>query len=33
MLQDLRPELKKVSYVDAEIAFNKDGTYKITTKP
>lgn len=33
MLQDLRPELKKVSYVDADIAFNKDGTYKITRKP
>ncbi|PKN23951.1 MAG: hypothetical protein CVU64_23255 [Deltaproteobacteria bacterium HGW-Deltaproteobacteria-21] len=32
MLQDLRPDLKKVSYVDADIAFNKDGTYKITPK-
>jgi rhodanese-related sulfurtransferase len=33
MLQDMRPELKKVSYMDAEIACNKDGTYKITPKP
>jgi rhodanese-related sulfurtransferase len=32
MLQDLRKDLKKVFYVDADIAFNKDGTYKITSK-
>jgi rhodanese-related sulfurtransferase len=32
MLQDLRKDLKKVYYVDADIAFNKDGTYKITPK-
>jgi rhodanese-related sulfurtransferase len=32
MLQDLRKDLKNVSYVDADIAFNKDGTYKITPK-
>ncbi len=30
MLQDLRPELKTVYYLEAEVAFNKDGSYKIT---
>ena len=30
MLQDLRPNLKKVYYLDAECAFNKDNTYQIT---
>jgi len=30
MLQDLRPDLKKVYYLDAECKYNKDGTYKIT---
>lgn len=29
MVQDLRPELKKVYYVEAEITYNKDGSYKI----
>ena len=29
MLQDLRPELKKVYYLEAEISFNKDGSYTI----
>jgi rhodanese-related sulfurtransferase len=29
MLQDLRPDLKKVQYLDAECTYNKDGTYKI----
>jgi len=29
MLQDLRPDLKKVYYLDAECKYNKDGTYKI----
>ena len=29
MLQDIRPELKKVYYVEAEITFNKDGSFKI----
>ena len=29
MVQDLRPELKKVYYLEAEITFNKDGSYKI----
>ena len=31
MLQDIRPELKKVYYVEAEITFNKDGTYILKT--
>ena len=29
MLQDLRPELKKVYYLEAEVTFEKDGSYKI----
>ena len=29
MLQDLRPELKKVYYLEAEVTFNKDGSYTI----
>ena len=29
MVQDIRPELKKVYYVEAEITFNKDGSFKI----
>jgi rhodanese-related sulfurtransferase len=29
MLKDKRPELKEVYYVEAEIKFNKDATYKI----
>jgi rhodanese-related sulfurtransferase len=29
MVQDLRPELKDVFYLEAEITFNKDGSYKI----
>lgn len=29
MLQDLRPELKQVFYVDGEISFKKDGSYEI----
>ncbi len=29
MVQDLRPELKEVYYLEAEITFNKDGSYKI----
>jgi rhodanese-related sulfurtransferase len=32
MLQDLRKDLTKVYYVDADIAYNKNGTYKITLK-
>ncbi len=30
MLKDLRPELKEVFYVEAEIKFGSDGTCKIT---
>jgi rhodanese-related sulfurtransferase len=29
MLQDLRPELKKVYYLEAECTYKKDGSYKI----
>ncbi len=29
MVQDLRPELKKVYYLEAEVTYNKDGSYKI----
>ncbi len=29
MLQDLRPELKKVYYLEAEVTFKKDGAYEI----
>jgi len=29
MLQDLRPELKKVYYLEAECKYNKDGTFEI----
>ena len=29
MLQDIKPELKKVYYLEAEIEYNKDGSYKI----
>ncbi len=29
MLQDLRPSLKQVYYLEGEIAFKKDGSYKI----
>ena len=30
MVQDVRPELKEVYYVEAEIAFSKDGSFKLT---
>jgi rhodanese-related sulfurtransferase len=30
MLQDLKPELKNVFYIDAEMTFNKDGSFTIT---
>ena len=30
MLQDIRPELKKVYYLEAETIYNKDGSVKIT---
>jgi len=29
MVQDIRPELKEVYYLEAEITYNKDGSYKI----
>jgi len=29
MVKDLRPKLKEVYYLEAEIKYNKDGTYKI----
>jgi rhodanese-related sulfurtransferase len=33
MLQDIRPELKKVYYLEAGVEFNKDGSYKIVKTP
>ncbi len=30
MVQDLRPEMKNVYYVEGEMTFNKDGSFKIT---
>jgi len=33
MVQDLRPELKKVYYLDAEVKYNKDGTCQIKKTP
>lgn len=30
MLQDLKPEMKNVFYLDAELAFKKDGTFTLT---
>jgi rhodanese-related sulfurtransferase len=30
MVQDLRPELKEVYYLEAETVYNKDGSVKIT---
>ena len=30
MMQDIRPELKKVYYLEAETIYNKDGSVKIT---
>ncbi len=29
MVEDLRPELKQVYFLDAEVSYNKDGSYKI----
>ena len=29
MLQDLKPELKKVYYLEAEVEYSKDGSYNI----
>jgi rhodanese-related sulfurtransferase len=33
MLQDMRPELKEVYYLEAECTFKKDGSYKIKATP
>ena len=33
MVQDLRPDLKKVYYLEAEVKYNKNGTYKIKKTP
>ena len=30
MVQDKRPDLKEVYYIDGEISFDKDGGYKIS---
>jgi hypothetical protein len=30
MVQDIRPELKEVYYLEAECTYNKDGSVKIT---
>jgi len=30
MIQDIRPEMKSVYYVEGELTFNKDGSFKIT---
>ena len=29
MLQDIKPDLKKVYYLEAEVEYKKDGSYKI----
>ena len=29
MLQDMKPNLKKVYYLEAEVEYSKDGSYKI----
>ena len=33
MLQDIRPDLKKVYFLEAEVTYNKDGSYKIVKTP
>jgi rhodanese-related sulfurtransferase len=33
MLQDLKPDLKKVYYLEAEVAYGKDGSYTIKNMP
>ena len=33
MLQDLKPELKKVYYLEAEVQYKKDGSYTIKSTP
>jgi rhodanese-related sulfurtransferase len=29
LVRDLRPDIKKVYFVEAEVTFNKDGSFKI----
>ena len=33
MLQDLKPDLKKVYYLEAEVEYKKDGSYTIKSAP
>ena len=33
MLQDIKPELKKVYYLEAEVEYSKDGSYTIKKNP
>ncbi len=33
MIQDIKPELKKVYYLEAEVEYSKDGSYKIKKNP
>ena len=33
MVQDLRPDLKKVYYLEAEVKYNKNGTYQLKKTP
>jgi rhodanese-related sulfurtransferase len=33
MLQDIKPELKKVYYLEAEVEYSNDGSYKIKKSP
>jgi len=33
MLQDLKPDLKKVYYLEAEVEYKKDGSYTIKNAP
>jgi len=33
MLQDMKPDLKKVYYLEAEVEYNKDGSYTIKKTP
>lgn len=33
MLQDIKPDLKKVYYLEAQVEYSKDGSYKITKTP
>jgi rhodanese-related sulfurtransferase len=33
MLQDVKPDLKKVYYLEAEVTYGKDGSYTIKNTP